>query len=82
MFTRIKASLEKEEESFWNNALTFLSHPKVAFATIVIAIFVNAVIFFESRSESSQSAGEGEQIFANEYNLADNTIYDSPIEPE
>jgi hypothetical protein len=49
---------------------------------IVIAIFVNAVIYYQSASESSQSTGEGEQLFANEYNLSANTIYDSTSEPE
>ena len=81
LFTRIVARL-KEEKNLWVNALTFLSRPTIAFATILLAILINAILYFESRSESLQSAGEGEQVFANEYNLTDNTIYDSNSEPE
>ena len=82
LFTRVMASLKKDEKNFWSSALAFLSRPTVAFTTILVAIFVNAVIYYESKSESSQSAGEGEQLFANEYNLTANTIYDSTSEPE
>jgi hypothetical protein len=82
LFTRVMASLKKDEKNFWSGALAFLSRPTVAFATIFIAIFVNAFIYYQSTSESSQSSGEGEQLFANEYNLNASTIYDSTSEPE
>jgi len=82
LFTRVKAALDREEKNFWAKALTFMSRPSIAFGTIVIAVFINAFIFFEFRNESSPSGPEGEQQFANDYNLADNTIYDSTIEPE
>jgi hypothetical protein len=83
LFTRIKAALEQEEKNVWGRALSFISRPSVAFATIIIAIFINAILLYESRSaQPSQSSREGEQLFVNDYNLADNTIYDSTIEPE
>src|SRR5436189_6047083 len=82
LFKRIMARLKKEEKNLWVNALTFLSRPTVAFAMILVAIFLNAVLYFESRSEALQSAGEADQVFANEYNLTDNTIYDSNSERE
>jgi hypothetical protein len=82
LFTRVKASLEKDEKNFWSTAVAFISKPTVAVTTILIAIFINAAVFYESRSEQpSQSASEGEQLFASDYNLSDNTIYDSTIEP-
>ena len=82
LFTRVKASLEREEKSAWYTAVTFMSRPSVAFTTIVLAVFINALIVFELRSETSQPSGEEEQLFANEYNLTNNTIYDSTIEPQ
>lgn len=82
LFTRVKARLEKEEKSFWYTAVTFISRPVVAFTTIIIAVLINALIVFELRSETSQPANEEEQLFANEYNLTNNTIYDSTIEPQ
>ena|SRR5215469_16690090 len=83
LFTKIKAALKKEEKNVWSRALSFISRPSVAFATIIIAIFINAILFFEFRSsQHPQSSREGEQVFASDYNLADNTIYDSTVEPE
>jgi len=80
LFTRIKARLEKEEKSFWSMALTFISRPSVAVPAIVLTILINTAIFFEFRSERVQTP-QDEEVFASEYNLSDNTIYESTIEP-
>ena len=82
LFTRIKARLENEEKSFWGRALTFLSRPSVAVPAIVLTILINTAIFFEFKSENVQIPQDEEQAFAREYNLGDNTIYESTIEPE
>jgi hypothetical protein len=82
LFTRIKARVESEEISFWNRALTLISRPSVAVPAIVFTILINTAIFFEFRSEKVQPPQDEEQVFANEYNLTDNTIYESTIEPE
>ena len=82
LFTRIKVRLEKEEKSFWGRTLTFLSRPSVAVPAIVLTILINTVIFFEFKSEKVQIPQDEEQAFASEYNLSDNTIYESTIEPE
>ena len=82
LFTRIKARVEKEEKSFWNRALTLISRPSVAVPAIVLTILINTAIFFEFKSEKVQISQDEEQVFASEYNLSDNTIYESTIEPE
>ena len=82
LFSRIKARLEREEKSFWSRSIAFISRPAVAITAIVIAITINAAVFFESRSGTVQTAQDGEQLFASEYNLTDSTIYDSTIDPE
>ena len=82
LFTRIEARLEKEERSFWSRALTFISRPSVAVPAIVLTILINTAIFFEFKSEKVQTPQDEEQVFASEYNLSDNTIYESTIEPE
>ena len=82
LFTRIEARLEKEEKSFWSRALTFISRPSVAVPAIVLTILINTAIFFEFKSEKVQTPQDEEQVFAGEYNLSDNTIYESTIEPE
>jgi hypothetical protein len=82
LFTRIKARLEREEKSFWSRSITFISRPAVAIMAILLATTINAIVFFESRTETVQTTQEGEQLFASEYNLTDSTIYDSTIDPE
>ena len=82
LFTRIEARLEKGEKSFWSRALTFISRPSVAVPAIVLTILINTAIFFEFKSEKVQTRQDEEQVFASEYNLSDNTIYESTIEPE
>src|ERR1044071_7797358 len=82
LFTRIKAGLEKEEKSFWARALTFMSLPSVVVPAIILTVLINTAIFFEFRSEKVQAPQDEEQAFASEYNLSDNTIYESTIEPE
>jgi len=81
LFTRIKAKLVRED-GFWSNAISFLRRPVVAVGVILLAAFINGVVFFEFRSEHAATAlQDDEQVFASEYNLTDNTIYDSTIEP-
>lgn len=82
LFTRIKAGLEKEEKNFWSRALTFISRPSVAVPAIILTVLINTAVFFEFKSERVQVPQDEEQAFAREYNLGDNAIYESTIEPE
>ncbi|SRR6266487_2103631 len=83
LFTRIKAKLDGEKKGFWIRAFSFISRPAIAVTAIVIVIFINAAVFLEFRSETGQQApDENEQVFANEYNLSSNTIYDATIEQQ
>jgi hypothetical protein len=82
LFTRIKARLENEKKGFWGKALTLLSLPSVAVPAIVLTILINTAIFFEFKPDKVQTSQDEEQAFASEYNLSDNTFYESTIEPE
>jgi hypothetical protein len=77
LFTRIKARLEKEERSLWSLATEFISRPAVAITAIFVAVLINLTVFFEFRPEPSETGQEDEQLFASEYNLSSDTIYDS-----
>lgn len=77
LLTRIQARLQKEEKSFFSQAFTFISRPAISVSAIVIAIMINAVVFFESRSETVQDTQDEGQVFASEYNLSPTTIYDA-----
>lgn len=81
LFTRIKASLEKEEMSMWSRASQFISRPAVAVTAFVVAILINLTVFFEFRPEAPEAGQDDEQVFASEYNLSSDTIYDSTIDP-
>jgi hypothetical protein len=80
-YTRVMARLQQDERLFWNKALIFLSRPSIAIATIFLAIGINAFVFYDSRREPSQPTAEEEQVFASDYNLANNSIYDTSVEP-
>ena len=82
LFTRIKASLQKEEKSYWTKAFIFISKPAVAVTAVVIAIFINAAVFFESGTKTNQTSQESEQLFASEYNLSSDSIYDATIDQQ
>ena len=83
LFTRVKASLVREEKSVWSKAIGFIGKPAIAVAAIFLVVLINASIIFKSGSGQAQSTGQdAEQLFASEYNLTDTTIYDSTIDPE
>ena len=82
LFTRIRAAVGNDEKGFWGKALTFVSRPSVAVPAVVLTILVNTAILFEFKSDKVQTPQDEEQVFASEYNLSDNTIYESTIEPE
>ena len=82
LFTRIQARLEKEEKNFWSQAFAFISRPAIAFSGVVIAILINAFVFFESRSEPLKNTQDEEQVFASEYNLSTNTIYEATADQQ
>lgn len=81
LFTRIKASLEREERSIWSMTTTFISRPAVAFAAFLVAVLLNAAVFLEYRPQGPEAGQDDEQLFASEYNLSTDTIYDSTIDP-
>ena len=82
LFTRVQARLRKQETSFWTQAFAFISRPTVAFAGIAIAIIINVVVLFESRNESVKITQDEEQVFASEYNLSTNTIYEATVDQQ
>ena len=80
LYTRIQARLQKEEKNFWSQAFAFISRPAIAFSGVAIAIIINAVVLFESSSGSLKNTQDEEQVFASEYNLSTNTIYETTVD--
>lgn len=44
LLTRLKARMQNEKESSWDNALRFISKPAIAFAGLCLVIAVNAMV--------------------------------------
>ena len=80
LFTRIKARLEREERSIWSMVTAFISRPAVALTAFFVAVLLNAAVFLEYRPHAPEAGQDEEQLFASEYNLSTDTIYDSTID--
>ena len=83
LFTRIKARMQKEDRSFWEQATRVITRPVIAIAAVLLIIVVNLTVFFQSQEiQTPATSQEGEQLFASEYNLSGTTIYDATVEPQ
>jgi hypothetical protein len=73
LYTRIMASLKREERSPW--ILRFISRPAIALAAVLIVILMNSLVFFGSSENTQQTSAvqEDDQIFASEYNYPQTT---------
>ena len=74
LYTRIMASLKREEKGPWGIASRLINRPAIAFAAILAVVIMNSLVFLES-SESTQQPvmQEEDQIFASEYNYPQTT---------
>ena len=74
LYTRVMASLKKEEKGPWGLAMRFINRPAIALAAILAVVIMNSLVFFQS-SESAQQPvmQEDDQIFASEYNYPQTT---------
>ena len=82
LFTRIQARLQKQPSGTWEGISDFLTRPVVAIATILIVIVVNLAVFFNNSNNTTPAAQDNEQLFASEYNLASNSIYETTMEQQ
>lgn len=55
LFTRLTAKMQHKESRNWDNALRFLSRPAVAFASVLLVIAVNAMVFTMHQKTGSTS---------------------------
>lgn len=79
LFTRIQARMQNSQDKRWQQLIAFISRPAVAIAGIILILLVNgAVIFNQEKATAATTAGNqpNEQVFADEYSLAVNTVYD------
>ncbi len=73
LYTRIQAALQKEEIGFWGSVTGFITKPAVAFATLLLVLGMNSLVFFNAAENNTASGSDEEQLFAREYSLATTT---------
>ena len=80
-YTRVQASLDKRSEaagSFWS----LITRPAVSLATFSLLLVLNivAINYFIKNAKHSASGGTaGIQLFAQEYDLTNSTVYNDKI---
>lgn len=67
-YTRLMARIEKKERNVWETLSGVVSRPVVAFATLVLILFLNAVVLFRGAITGGQQAENQELSMAEEYN--------------
>jgi Na+/proline symporter len=74
LYTRIMASLKREEKGPWGLASSFINRPAIALAAILVVLIMNSLVFFQSSETNQQPVmQEEDQIFASEYNYPQTT---------
>jgi hypothetical protein len=82
LFTRIKARMQKERG--WENVISFISKPAVAFAALIIIMAINGWTLFSPADNNTITDDESIAVadFDTEYNLASTTNYDYENTPD
>jgi len=77
LFTRIKARMERKEESL-SPSRSFFARPAIVLAGLLVVILVNVFILLNQRPATEPSlASQTEQVSSdNDYLMATNTSYD------
>ena len=80
LYTRVMAGMNREHDSTWEKIANLFSRPVVAFATVILFIAINAVVFFKVSDDSSPAAQEPALMAGNDFGLSVTSFYD--INPE
>lgn len=71
LYTRVLAALKAEEMSFWARTAGFMTRPVVAFATVIVIILMNSLIFFNNPdSRSNVISQDDDQVLSGEYTVS------------
>lgn len=76
LYTRVMASLRKEDRGMWASTLRLINRPAIALTAIVIVLLMNSLVFFQSSEQTPVQqpvVQEQDQIFASEYNYPQTT---------
>lgn len=80
LFTRVMARINREQVSIWEKLATFISRPVVAFAAVILFIFINTLVLFSFSDDASPVTQEPVLVAGNDFGLSVTSFYD--INPE
>ena len=78
-YTRLMARMN-DRDGRWEKIVSLISRPAFAIAVIVLFLFMNVVILYNSSSGATQSQDESSLAIENDYELSVPSLYD--INPE
>ena len=75
-YTRLIARLQKDDQSSWGRIGSFISRPAIAFATILLVIFLNVFAIYSNSDTNVSNTGQIDYATVDEYSQVSSTIYD------
>jgi hypothetical protein len=83
LFTRLNARMQNAKENNWDNALSFISKPVFAFASLCLVVAINAmVITYNYPAKGTTVSDEQQYASVDEYNSSVAVLKDiENIEP-
>ncbi|MEP6616735.1 MAG: hypothetical protein ABJA57_09165 [Ginsengibacter sp.] len=75
-YTRLMARLNADPQSSWGKLAGFIARPAIAFATILLVIFINVFAIYQKADTNISSSDSTEVAAVDEYSQVTGTIYD------
>lgn len=78
LFTRIEASLNRENKGFWYEFALFLARPVVTIATVAIILCLNTLAYY-NHDTVTVNLIEDDHVLAGEYSMVSNTSQEESV---
>ena len=75
-YTRLMARLNRNNQTSWGRFAGFVARPAVAFATILLVIFINFFAIYTNTDTINSNTDKTELTAVDEYSQVSSTIYD------
>lgn len=76
LYTRIRARMNKQDESVWEKAGRFIARPAVAFTGICLVVLINAAVVFYNKSTPGNNNDVVVQNSTDEFSYTVSGIYE------
>lgn len=75
LFTRLKARLDRGQESSWEKAARFIARPVVALAGLCLVISINALVIAYNNTPASNNTGQDQLATTDEFTTSVTALY-------